>query len=294
MNIIEILKECPIGTKLYSTLCGECTLYSVTPNIGFSVLSIADEIFSFSSQGKYTLMGECCVFPTKDQRDWSRFQVPVEFKDGDIISNGICTAIYNGNTNDYYHGFYVGVGHIDIPDHFIDTTQNSYFSKENTHLATEEEKEKLFKAIENNGYKWNKETKTLEKLIVPSFKIGDRIVRKDGVGVPMLITKVCDKFYKCTNCKTNQICVLRIKEQDDYELTSDKFDPTNLKLYDKVLVWDGYTERWNIDFFGRFDDNSKLFKTMTGSYSQCIPFENNEHLFDTNNECSDYYKTWEE
>ena len=32
-------------------------------------------------------------------------------------------------------------------------------------LATEEEKQKLFDAIELNGYKWNAETKTLEKFV---------------------------------------------------------------------------------------------------------------------------------
>ena len=36
-----------------------------------------------------------------------------------------------------------------------------------TYLATEEEKEKLLQAIKDNGYKWNAETKTLEKLGVP-------------------------------------------------------------------------------------------------------------------------------
>ena len=33
INIAEILKDCPKGTKLYSPLCGECQLYSVENNI---------------------------------------------------------------------------------------------------------------------------------------------------------------------------------------------------------------------------------------------------------------------
>ena len=48
-----------------------------------------------------------------------------------------------------------------------------YGNKTNLRLATEEEKQKLFDAIKTNGYCWNAETKTLEKL--PKFKVRDRI-----------------------------------------------------------------------------------------------------------------------
>ena len=34
---------------------------------------------------------------------------------------------------------------------------------------------KLFKTINNNGYKWNSEAKTLEKRIKPEFKVWDKI-----------------------------------------------------------------------------------------------------------------------
>ena len=50
---------------------------------------------------------------------------------------------------------------------------NSY--NDSVRLATEEEKEKLFQAIKDNGYKWNSETKTLEELI-ESKEDTDRIV----------------------------------------------------------------------------------------------------------------------
>jgi hypothetical protein len=42
-----------------------------------------------------------------------------------------------------------------------------YFDIDSTKPATEDEKQKLFRAIKDNGYKWNSETKTLEKLIEP-------------------------------------------------------------------------------------------------------------------------------
>lgn len=45
--------------------------------------------------------------------------------------------------------------------HAVDSTING-----NAHLATEEQRNLLFQKIEEAGYKWNAETKTLEKLIV--------------------------------------------------------------------------------------------------------------------------------
>lgn len=75
MNIAEILKNCPKGTKLYSSIFGEVELlrvdkHSITCMIDFG----AEE--SFQSDGKYMAWypdAECVLFPSKDQRDWSKF-----------------------------------------------------------------------------------------------------------------------------------------------------------------------------------------------------------------------------
>lgn len=77
MNIAEILKNCPKGTKLYSSIFGEVELlrvdkHSITCMIDFG----AEE--SFQSDGKYMARypdAECVLFPSKDQRDWSKFEV---------------------------------------------------------------------------------------------------------------------------------------------------------------------------------------------------------------------------
>lgn len=77
MNIAEILKNCPKGTKLYSSIFGEVELlrvdkHSITCMIDFG----AEE--SFQSDGKYMARypdAECVLFPSKDQRDWSKFGV---------------------------------------------------------------------------------------------------------------------------------------------------------------------------------------------------------------------------
>lgn len=124
-------------------------------------------------------------------------------------------------------------------------------------------------------------------MIVPKFKDGDRIKHK-RTKQQLIITKIHQDCYEC-----DDRYILTFENQNNYELVLDKFDISTLKPFDKVLVWDGNTGKWNINFFSRFNDTLKLTKTMTGYYSQCIPYEGNEHLLDTGKDCNDYYKTWE-
>ncbi len=289
INIAELLKGCPQGTKLYSPIFGDVYLDKIRPHLVIVVTTDKEQgdiKEEFLYDGRYGMNGECMLFPSKDQRDWNKFQR--HFKDGDIIISEFGNPfILKGIHNNKICGCYCGIAQ---GGDFA--TEHRYWTGfNNLRLATKEEKKKFFDSIKENGYRWNEETKTLEKLVEPKFKVGDRVVRKGGVGVSVLITIVGDEFYYSSIKDTVEF--FSIEDQDNWELVPDKFDISTLKTFDKVLVWDGYTEKWNIDFFGRFDENSKLFKTMTGSYSQCIPYEDNKHLFDTDDDCIEYYKTWE-
>ena len=83
LNLCEILKDCPKGTKLYSTIFGEVEFLKVN-NIHQIVVTIGDKYYYFSEQGVFLLKGiiyldhhgECVLFPSKDQRDWSKFVAP--------------------------------------------------------------------------------------------------------------------------------------------------------------------------------------------------------------------------
>ena len=81
IDLIKILKNCPKGTKLYSTIFGEVKFVECN-NLYQIVVDKEDKYYHFTSQGmfiferiKYNL-GECCLFPSKDQRDWSKFSAP--------------------------------------------------------------------------------------------------------------------------------------------------------------------------------------------------------------------------
>lgn len=78
MNIAEILKKCPKGTKLYSTVFGDVYFQRVRNKDLIEVTSDCDVLHEFFSNGSCSLKGECVLFPSKNQRDWSKFGVSVQ------------------------------------------------------------------------------------------------------------------------------------------------------------------------------------------------------------------------
>lgn len=78
LNLVEILKDYPRGTKLYSTVFGEVEFDCVEEQKEYPIrvlLKNGPEV-GFTSEGtEYTeYKGECVLFPRKDQRDWSKFK----------------------------------------------------------------------------------------------------------------------------------------------------------------------------------------------------------------------------
>jgi hypothetical protein len=73
MNIAEILKNVPKGTKLYSPAFGEVIFKKV---IGDNILvnDICDIERTFSLDGKFYKDGECMLFPSRENRDWNTFK----------------------------------------------------------------------------------------------------------------------------------------------------------------------------------------------------------------------------
>lgn len=78
LNLVEILKDCPEGTKLYSPVYGDVELYQVISKEGdypINVMLSNATINTFTKDGRISAEydGECMIFPSKDQRDWSKF-----------------------------------------------------------------------------------------------------------------------------------------------------------------------------------------------------------------------------
>ena len=78
IDLTKILKNCPKGTKLYSTVHGEVEFQHI--RIGFTypidIKLKSNFIERVTSDGKLFDDyddGECILFPSKEQRDWTKF-----------------------------------------------------------------------------------------------------------------------------------------------------------------------------------------------------------------------------
>lgn len=292
INIAELLKDCPTGMELDCTMYDSVTLLNVNDreDITFPIKVLREDgnYIPLTKYGQYTYadFAKCVIYP-KGKTTWEGFQRP--FKDGDVVFSGVdLISIYKEQIGGHFGRLH---SHVSLSNSNIFAIDGDIWTLEGLRLATEEEKKKLFDAIKENGYRWNPETKTLEKVIEPKFKVGDKIRHKINNDI-YEISAVYDGFYGLVD----YAFMLNMKYQDDYELASNKFDVTTLQPFDKVLVR-GFGGVWGINIFGFYDGNNKecpfycIGQTATG-WNQCVPYWKNEHLLGTTDDCDEHFKTW--
>ena len=79
IDLTKILKDCPKGTKFYTSVWGEASFERILERrfytIGIDTLSGYKYL---TKEGRYINAddAECILFPSKDQRDWSKFTAP--------------------------------------------------------------------------------------------------------------------------------------------------------------------------------------------------------------------------
>lgn len=178
MNIAEILKYCPKGTKLYSNIFGEVTFDRIDIDEKYPIIVYTLDCMktSFTEEGHYTDYpnSECVLFPSKDQRDWCKFRLPV--KRGDIMMSidGKFIFIANGHFNT--------INKLSCPKSICGIKSDTFkIGNADSWVtcfyvpASEEAKKKLFNKMAEAGYRWNANTLELDK-IESKFKEGDVII----------------------------------------------------------------------------------------------------------------------
>ena len=78
INLCEILKDCPKGTKLWSPVWGDITFETIDVFDGLVYVLKHKGVHIILDNGKFDADGECIIFPSKDQRDWSKFKAPIK------------------------------------------------------------------------------------------------------------------------------------------------------------------------------------------------------------------------
>ena len=313
LNLVEILKDCPKGMELDCTMFDNVTFAGVVENRVFPIRIIVggETTMSLTKYGQYIDddFAKCVIFP-KGETTWEGFVPPHKFKDGDILSyqnarlSNRTIYIYRYHKR-FNTSYYVSLSFDPKASLIIcnkgDLALCAYDLT--VRFATEEEKQKLFKAIKDNGYEWNAETKTLKKLVKPKFKVGDKLVNRVNMYMGDLSHQCV--ISEITNDKyiLNDGGYIHFKNQDIWELDPDKkhrFDPKTLQPFDKVLVRLRKDSIWNATFFSHYvkEVNWGCYPCVTTScknYDKCIPYnEDTKHLLGTSNEAPEFYRYWED
>lgn len=286
MNIAEILKDAPRGTKLYSPIFGDVILNKVN-KFNIEVLDIANNIQHFIYTGLYNINGECMLFPSRENRDWNNFYI-CPFKKGDFIvkeslndTKFIAIFSHFGGPYEYTTNYLCLLR----PDgKFKSKSDFEMGSIQEARLATDSEKKELLDAMARNGYCWDECSMTLKELTL-KFKVGDTIRKK---GYPnYTIIAIEEDRYRMKNG-----FFLKFVDQHEWEIT--KFDIKKLKPFDKVLVRDDDKDEWYCEFYSHYRNISYCkYGCISSSFHQCIPYnDETKHLVGTDKDCPEYYKTW--
>lgn len=180
INIAEILRDMPKGTKLYSPLFGKCELIGVD-NSKYPIVIKAQRIDGAISKG---IMkdgryfdgyedAECSLYPSAKMRDWSKF-----FKRGDIVYNphSQMYAVFECWTNDDYTEFNTTINY--YKDHTLgegEVCDTECFVK-----ANDEQKTLFIAAAEKHyGGKYDPETLQVEPKPKCPFEPFQKVLVRD-------------------------------------------------------------------------------------------------------------------
>ena len=307
LNIANILKDKPSGTKLYADAFGELKLERVKVNEVDAIYTKnkTSTLYCFYNNGKYNKNGEPILVPSKEMRDWNKFA----WKKGDVlVSNDYGTEVI-----------------------FYDWYDNTYTNFHCKHYLNSEDKNKILYYKESlcatarysledrnaaQTYINTIEERLGGKLNLETLEIENRSEFKDG-DIITITTKIeniltfifraedVEKYY-ChaflygkivianddSFCKKDFYIARQSTEEEQKQLFEalakegkawdavkkqivDLKPKIDLKPFDKVLVRDGKDEIWEPAFFFRNLPKHNVYKyqTVGGKLRvYCIPF----------------------
>lgn len=309
INVAEILKDKPQGTKLYDWLHNidveldkvhttdvgtyiECTS---TNEVGSTLL------FDYSKLGteKCWLEGLRILLPSKNMRDWGKFA----WKKGDVLINscGFQCIFKEWASDDYtkFNGCYSNSkdGYEDVSN-----AETAKFVKLDNNIAygyVREIERKL-------GGILNLETLEIEKT-QPEFKDGDIVVYGESVAICRRFYKHTLSFYVSLNEMFGLLFADEVESSEEYRFATEEekqqlFDALEkegkawdaekkqivdikkehqFKPFEKVLVRDSIDDVWRASFFSHIKENDGRYVTTCVTWKFCIPYIGNESLLGT-------------
>ena len=320
INIAEILKDKPQGTKLYSSACGKCKLEEADDK-SFKI-SFYNSKFGFMNGGEGYLDkngklyddGECVVFPSKEMRDWSKFA----WKKGDILVGCAKKIIFDKFTDDtysYFEGKYC-LEQDPYSDYETYRGEDKVLLTKYFHIPERCIAQSYIKNIEERlGGKLNLDTLEIEKT-QPEFKDGDIITITPQIGNNLIfifraedvekyychafldgdiaiVNKdcYCDKEFSTVRPSTkeekNQLFDALAKKNmawdSEHKMIVDLKPKCEFKPFDKVLGRNEKDDVWEAELFSHYREESQYpFRCIGFSRKYCIHYnEETAHLLGT-------------
>ena len=312
INVAEILKEKPQGTKLYDLLYNiDVELDTISTTDTETVVWCTNETNNNTTCHRgYSEFGTTrgcpdglqILLPSKEMRDWAKFS----WKKGDIlVSKDNVYIIFEKFEDDTYTRF-KGKHYLwkecNVEDYNKAETKmlTSVFEK-----ATDDVAQTYIKTIEEHlDGKLNLETLEIEKQL--EFKDGDIVVYGKSVAICRKIYKHTLSFYVSLNEMVGLLFADEVESSEEYRFATEEekqqlFDAlekegkawdaekkqivdlkpkVELKPFDKVLVRDFSKDKWSISFFS-FKKEDLYVCINHCSWNQCIPYIGNESLLGT-------------
>jgi hypothetical protein len=317
INVAEILKDKPQGTKLYDLLYNidvELDTISTTDKetVAWCTNETDNNTTCHRGYSEFGTVRGCTdglqiLLPSKEMRDWRKFN----WKKGDVLVNkdGDVYIIFERFADDTYCSF-VGKYYL-----WKENNDTEHFYKNERLLTSDFQKagkdaaQTYISTIEERlGGKLNRETLEVEKA-QPEFKDGDIVVYGKSVAI---CRKICKHtlfpyvsidetsrllFNDNPNVSPDECRFAKEEEKqqlfDALEKEGKAWDAekkevvclkpkVELKPFDKVLVRDDETSEWKANFYSQMGAFGG-YECISGVWGDCIPYEGNEHLLGTTN-----------
>lgn len=318
INIADILKDKPQGTKLYSRICGAVELKKVI-DVRKKKSIIVKELNSgnqhrFWHDGNFFRAGQCVLQPSENMADWSKFL----WKKGDVLQNfdHSTQVIFDRFISDTYEmircKYWLKINNGN--ERFV--IETNVFTKD-YFKVNEETRQCYINEIENRlGGKLNLETLEIEKT-QPEFKDGDiafadygnrqyvfivsgKTDLSEGYNsfISLDLSSLTLSMGYINNFFKKDLCKLRLATEEEKQQLFDALEKEGkawdaekkqivdlkpnieLKPFDKVLVRDSRVSKWRANLFSHKNIDEPYY-CVYASWNYCIPYEGNEHLLGT-------------
>ena len=304
-NIVEILKDKPLGTKLWTDMFGEVTLSDVDREFDVFQVKHHGRETSFNKDGSICKEGTLCIYPSKLMRDWSKFA----WKKGDVLQHTEypLTVIFESFEDDTYTSFKCKYCfNFESASKWL--VSNSQCSTKHFYKVSEEEAKEFIKKVELN-YNGKLKMETLEiEPAQPEFKDGDILLYKSakftffssifilctnrnkmcsyvrfsiGKGSIDYDVPVCslntDRFRYATEEEKQQLFSALAKEGKAWD--AEKKQIINLKPkwapkpFDRVITRNAADDVWTANIFSHMDSHGEYVTiACVGGYTHCLPY----------------------